>query len=207
MSAQNGFEPNGFERSGADQLKGHRASPLDSTRSSLASVALLGGCLFQTSDTRTAALDSCATQTIRSAFLFLLSLSLSRPMAAPVAAVMSLQQPPQQRDEFASVFHAHAPHITSRSSSGGGGHSRQSSRDGASSGSGSGASQQQLSEQQLFDRIEEQLEQLDKKRLMLQQLVSAALRPDAALSRARCLPPPWPFTPPRASRSLVSLAH
>jgi hypothetical protein len=73
-----------------------------------------------------------------------------------------LRQQSQERDEFASVFHPSAAASSSPAAA--------AVPPGASS-VGRQLPQTQLSEQQLFDRIEEQLEQLDKKRLMLQQLV------------------------------------
>jgi len=72
------------------------------------------------------------------------------------------QHLPPERDEFASVFHP----------------ARQQQQQPppqppSASAVGREMPKTQLSEQQLYDRIEEQIEQLDKKRLMLQQLLKS----------------------------------
>jgi outer membrane lipoprotein SlyB len=86
---------------------------------------------------------------------------------APRDRTHQLQQPASQRDEFASVFNAGGGAATPAASS-----SASASSSAAIARSVSRQpSQPSLSEEQLFERIELQLEDLDRKRLALQQLV------------------------------------
>jgi outer membrane lipoprotein SlyB len=90
-------------------------------------------------------------------------------------------------DEFASVLHPASASST------------------ASSSSARGVDRKtQLSDQQLYDRIEEQLEQLDKKRLTLQQLVSRA--EDGGDTRARGTRATNECSPTHRPRSCVSVS-